>query len=107
MFEQEERVPETQPEGGLQPPVRKPPTAIGARTPDSDDQPVKEVVVPTGTTVKDLSILMNLPTRKIIWAAFNDLGRLVTVNQVLPFAETKAMAAHFGFSARRPTSNEE
>lgn len=107
MSEQDEHAPATQPEGSLQPPVRKPPTATGVRTPDPDDRPVKEVVVPVGTRVKDLSILLHVPALRVVWAALNELGRVVTFNQVLPFAETKALAAHFGFAARRPGQEEE
>lgn len=107
MAEHEHHTPDPQAEGSLQPPPRKPPTAIGARTPEPDDHPVKEIIVPIGTGVRDLAILMRVPVHRTMWAAFSELGRLVTINQVLPFSETKALAAHFGFSARRPAGQEE
>lgn len=107
MSENDERVPETKTEGSLEPPARKPPTAIGARTPEPDDIPIKEIVVPIGSRVKDLAILMHVPTRRILWAAYNQFGRLVSAHRVLPFAETKALAARFGYSARRPTGEED
>lgn len=106
MSENEEREPTTQPEGILEPPARKPPTAIGAGTSEPEGQPVREVVVTERTRVKDLAKLMHVPTRKVLWAAFNELGRLATVGQVLPFTESKALAAHFGYSARRPEGGE-
>lgn len=102
----DERIPETQPEGSLAPPLRKPPTAVGTGTGEPDERPVREIVVPIGSRVKDLAIAMRVPAHRILWAAFNEFGRVVSLNRVLPFAESKALAARFGYSARRPSSDE-
>lgn len=107
MSEHEERIPETQPEGRLEPPVRKPPTAIGSGTTEPDERPLREIVVPIGTNVKDLARVLHVSSPRILWVAFNQLKRIVRPGEVLPFAETKALAAHFGYSARRPGSGEE
>jgi len=102
MSESEERELPTEPEGRLEPPARKPPTAIGTGTPEPGDEgPGKEIVVTDRTRVRELAKLMHVATPRLLWAAFNDLGRIVTVNQILPLTETKALAAHYGYSVRR------
>jgi hypothetical protein len=99
MQENEDREPLTQPEGRLEPPARIPPTAVGAGTPDPDESG-KEVVVRERISVRELSGLIHVSAAKLVWAAFNELGKLITVRQKLAFEDTRVIAARFGYAAR-------
>jgi hypothetical protein len=98
--EESEGAPNSQPEGYLDPPSRKPPTAVGAEPAQPGDEP-REVVLPAFTTVVRIASLISVPLHRLILTAFFKLGQMVTVNDALPFERSKALVAHFGYVARR------
>ena len=62
---------------------------------------MKEVVLKEYTSVAELAVLLEVPTVRIIKAAFEELGLLTTINEVLAFNQAKLLAAQFGYRARR------
>src|SRR5687767_7589551 len=91
---------ETEAKGGLEPPTGRPPT-VGTGTPDPDDEPGKTIVVGELTTVEDLARLIDVPPTRIIGAAFQRLGWMITTHESLAFDRTRALAGQFGYEARR------
>jgi hypothetical protein len=62
---------------------------------------MKEIEVPDGATVLTLAELIDVPARRLVQTAFEELGRLVTTEDSLPFDEIRALLAHLGYDARR------
>lgn len=105
MFNNEDRpAPEAQSEGRLGLPPLKPPTAVGAATPQPEDDSSNTIVVPEFLTVADLAGRLHVPIRKIVWVAFRRLGTITTPKKVLPFRDASIVVQHFGFAARLPGS---
>lgn len=98
-MDDEDNTPDTQPEARLEPPARVPPTAVGTGTPGSDDSG-KDLVVREHISVLELARLIRVRPGKVVGRTFHELGRLVTVHQVLVFEETRSIAAMFGYAAR-------
>lgn len=65
---------------------------------------MKEVVLKEYTAVAELAALLELSPARIIRAAFEELGLLTTINEVLRFDQAKLLAAQFGYRARREGS---
>jgi hypothetical protein len=61
----------------------------------------KEIVLPEATTVAELARLLDLTARQLITTAFQELGLLLTISEPLQFERSRALAAQFGFVARR------
>ncbi len=63
---------------------------------------MKEIEVPGKVTVAVLANLASVPPGRLIRTAFEELGRLLTIDEVLLFEEARALLAYFGFIARPP-----
>ena len=61
---------------------------------------MKDLEVPNPVSVAALANLTSVPAGRLIRAGFEGLGRLLTVGDVLPFEDAKALVACFGFVAR-------
>ena len=62
---------------------------------------MKEITVPEYVEVLTLAILVDVPVARLIQTAFEDLGRLLTVHELLRFDEARALLARCGYVARR------
>lgn len=99
---EESPIPDTEAEGQLTPPPRKPPTAIGAETPGPGDDSHNGIVIPAFITVAELARRIHVPIRKVVWVAFRRFGRIVTPNKAIPFQQASDIVTTFGYSARYP-----
>ena len=61
---------------------------------------MKDLEVPEAVSLAALADLTSVPAARLIRAGFEELGRLLTIGDVLPFEDTKALVACFGFTAR-------
>jgi hypothetical protein len=94
-----DRIPETEPHGSLDPPGRKPPTAIGAGVPRPEDGR-REIEVSERVTVFELAPRIAVSPAQLIGAAFHEHGRMVTIFEPIPFELAQALLAQFGYIAR-------
>ncbi len=62
---------------------------------------MKEITVPEYVEVLTLAILLDVPAARLIQTAYEDLGRLLTIHELLPFEEARALLAHCGYIAHR------
>ena len=62
---------------------------------------MNEIEVPEEVTVAALANLTSIPAARLIRTAFEDLGRMLTINEVLPFDDTRALLGRLGLVARR------
>jgi hypothetical protein len=62
---------------------------------------LREIQVPDPATIVTLSNLTEISTTRLIQTAFEDMGRLLTIYDPLPFDESRALLVHFGYDARR------
>jgi hypothetical protein len=62
---------------------------------------LKEIILEEYTLPADLADLMDVSTASVFGAAFEWLGRMLTINETLRFHEAQAIAKEFGYMARR------
>jgi len=64
---------------------------------------MKEVTLGDSTTVSELSGLLAVSATAIVKTAFTELGLMTTLHEPLSYGQASAIAAEFGFTARRRT----
>ena len=65
---------------------------------------MKEIVLDEETLPAELADLLDVASASVIRAAFEELGLLLTVAEVLSFEQASVIAKRFGFRARRQGS---
>ena len=62
---------------------------------------MKTITLGERTVVQDLAQSLGVRPGAVVSSALHDLGRMVTIEEFLTFDEASAIAARFGYTARR------